>query len=99
MIRECTHHIGILWVSLFLPSSQSLKHKRMILKSVKDRVRTKFNVSVAELDHQDKWQLATLGAAMIGCDHRHVEENLQSILSFLEKAPGIEISDYQITFL
>ncbi len=99
MMRDCTQHVAVLLVALFIPSSQSLKDKRMVLKSLKDRLRKKFNVSVAELDHQDKWQLATCGIAMIGSDHRYMEGDLQSLLSFLEGTPGIEINDHQITFL
>ena len=60
--------VGILKVALFLPASQSLKEKRMVLKSLKDRARSRFNVSIAEIEHHDKWQrtvLALIGSVIV----------------------------------
>ena len=71
-----TTHIGLLYVDLFIPDAQSLKDKRQALKSLKDKVRNQFNVSVAELDGQDKWQVATLGFVMLGNDNRYIDGNL-----------------------
>lgn len=99
MIKEQTHHIGILLVSLYIPGAQSLKERRMVLKSLKDKVRLKFNVSIAELDQDDKWQLATCGISMIGNDQRYIDSCLQNILSYIESMNGAEISDHQIEFL
>ncbi|HOW36616.1 MAG TPA: DUF503 domain-containing protein [Candidatus Omnitrophota bacterium] len=98
MIDECTHHIGVLYVSLYMPLPQSLKEKRTILKSLKDRVRLKFNVSIAEIGGQDKWQVATLGIAMIGNDQRYVDSCLSNIISFIESMGQVQISDHQISF-
>jgi len=98
MIQDCTRHLGVLLVSIHIPAAQSLKEKRFVLKSLKDRVRKKFNVSVAELDGQDKWQVSTLGFTMINNDHRHVDSCLQNILSFLEGAGAFDICDSSIEF-
>ena len=84
MINDLTHHIGVLKVSVHIPNAQSLKDKRMVIKSLKDKVRSKFNVSVSELDNQDKWQVATLGFAMISNDNRYVDSCLQNILSLID---------------
>lgn len=98
MIADHTRHIGILVMSLYIPSAQSLKDKRMVLKSLKDRIRNQFNVSIAELDQEDKWQTATCGVSMIGNDQRYLDSCLQNILSFIESVDGVQISDQQIEF-
>ena len=99
MISDQTRHIGVLLFSLFIPAAHSLKEKRMVLKSLKDKVRLKFNVSIAELDRDDKWQLATCGISMIGNDQRYIDSCLQHILQYLESINGAEISDHHIEFL
>ena|SRR3989344_5274461 len=92
-------HIGVLTLDCFIPAAQSLKEKRMVLKSLKDRVRNKFNVSIAELDGEDKWQTATLGIAMVGNDRRYMDSCLQNILSYIESVDHLQISDHSMTFL
>ena len=98
MIREVTHHIGVLKVSLHIPSAQSLKDKRMVIKSIKDKVRSRFNVSVSEIDGQDKWQVATLGFAMISNDNRYIDSCLQNILSLIESAGMCEVCETDMEF-
>jgi uncharacterized protein len=99
MIPDFTQHIALLTICLFIPASQSLKDKRMVLKSIKDKIHNQFNVSVAELDGQDKWQVSTLGIVMIGSDQRYMDGGLQKILSFVGSYPEIEITDHQIEFI
>ncbi len=98
MIQEYTQHLGVLSVAIHIPQAQSLKEKRFVLKSLKDRIRREFNVSVAELDGQEKWQTATLGFAMINADQRHVDSCFQNILSFLERAGDFFICDHSVEF-
>jgi uncharacterized protein len=98
MIEDFTQHIAILSVSLHIPAAQSLKQKRMVLKSLKDRTRSKFNVSIAELGGQEKWQRAIMGFAMIGNDNRYVNSCMENILSFIEKFDNLEVCDHQIEF-
>ena len=98
MIADQTKHVAVLLVNLYIPSSQSLKDKRMVLKSLKDRIRNKFNVSVAELDQDGKWQAATFGVSMIGNDQRYLDGCLQSLLTFIESHNGVEITDQEIDF-
>ena len=99
LMNDTTHHIGLLLIDLFIPSAQSLKEKRMVVKSLKDRVRSKYNVSIAQLDTEDKWQTATLGISMIGNDQRYMEGCLQDIFNFIEGSHGCEICDHKIEFL
>lgn len=98
MIQNSTRHIGVLLVSVHIPQAQSLKDKRMVLRSLKDRILSKFNVSVAELDGQDKWQVATLGFAAINSDNRHLDRCLQEVLSFVGDFHGLVLCEHEIEF-
>ena len=71
--------IGVLTLELRLDNSHSLKDKRHVVKSLKDRLRNKFNVAVAEIDHQDLWQRAAIAAVTVSSDHIHAEKVLQSV--------------------
>lgn len=71
--------IGVLTLELRIPDAHSLKDKRHVVKGLKDRLRHKFNVSVAEIDHQDLWQRATVAAVTVSSDHTHAEQVLQSV--------------------
>lgn len=72
--------------SLRLSESASLKDKRQVVRSVGQRLRNKFQVSVAEVANQDAWQLATLGVACVANDAHHCEEVLRTIVSFVEES-------------
>ena len=98
-MNDVTVHIGLLYVDLFMGESHSLKEKRMILKGLKERIRSKFNVSVSELDKQDKWQAAILGFAMLNSDQRHIDQAFQYILTFIESHSSVIISDQRIEFI
>lgn len=76
--------IGVLKLTLHIPESGSLKDKRRVLRSLKDRLRNKFNVSVAEVDDHDLWQKATVAVALVASDRRHADEILQKILNTVE---------------
>jgi len=81
--------IGLLSVELFIPHAQSLKDKRMVLRSIKDRLK-KFNVAVAEVEHQDVWQRAGLGVVAISTTTQHVEQELGAVADEIERVePGL----------
>ena len=83
-----------------LPENGSLKGKRQIVKSISARVGNKFNVSIAEIDDLDHWQLATLGIACVSNDGRHANEMLSRLVNFIETIRGdAEILDYEIEIL
>ncbi len=71
--------IGVLTLELRLENSHSLKDKRHVVKSLKDRLRNKFNVAVAEIDYHDLWQRAAVAAVTVASDHTHAEKVLQSV--------------------
>ena len=70
--------IGVLTLELRLENSHSLKDKRHVVKSLKDRLRHKFNVAVAEIDHQDLWQRSAVAAVTVSSDREHAEKVLRS---------------------
>jgi hypothetical protein len=76
--------VGVLRVELHIVDAGSLKAKRQVVKSLIDRVAHKFNVSVAEVDHQDLWQRTALGIAFVSKDAKQVEKALKRIEGFIE---------------
>jgi uncharacterized protein YlxP (DUF503 family) len=75
--------VGIARLGLFIGASHSLKEKRMVLRRVKDLVRQKFNVSIAEVAENDIWQRAVLGIAVVGNDRRYVDGALDEVIAFV----------------
>lgn len=74
---------GLLRAELHLPNSHSLKEKRSVLKSLKDRLHGKFNVAVAEVDTNETWQRASLGIAAVGSDRARVDRLLEAVVEWL----------------
>ena len=79
--------IGVRSWELHLPGAHSLKDKRSVLKSLKDRMHNQFNVSVAETGRQDAWQSAELTACLVSSDRRHAESVLEAIDRFVAGNP------------
>ena len=95
-----TMHVGVARVALHLAENGSLKGKRMVVKSITQRVRNRFNVAVAEVDTQDVWQVATLGIVSISDDRRHVNEMLDKVLDFIESERlDAEVGDVQLELI
>ncbi len=88
--------VGVLHLSLRIPESQSLKGKRQILLGLKTRLRQRFNVSVSETDHQDKWQLATVSVACVGTDRAGVNGSLSHIEEFVRRERNVGLVDFQL---
>ena len=80
--------VGLLTLELHLPEAQSLKDKRQVLRSLKDRLRGQFNVAVAELEHQDTWQRSVVGIVTLSNEQRHVDESLQNVLAEADRILG-----------
>ena len=77
-------HVGTARVALHLAENSSLKGKRMVVKSVVQRVRNRFNVAIAEIDTQDAWETITLGIACVSDDPRHANQMLSKVIDFIE---------------
>ena len=91
--------VGLCTVELFLPESQSLKDKRQVLLSLKDRLREKFNLSVAEVDGHNLWQKAVLGLACVANEGRYVNRLLDQALNLIRAVPAVEIVQSRIELL
>jgi len=87
--------VGSLLVRLRLREAQSLKDKRQVVRSIKDRLRNEFNVAVAEVEAQDKWQVAVLGFATVSNEARHARETLQQIVESLRRHPVAELLTHE----
>ena len=88
--------VGTLRVRLLLRQARSLKDKRQVVKSIKDRLRNAFNVSVAEVEAQEHRQLVVLGVAMVSNEAGHVRGALEQVVSALRAHPVAEFLDHEI---
>jgi len=86
---------GLCTVELRLDWSNSLKDKRREIKSLIDRVRCKFNVSIAEIGSQDEWRRAVLGFAAVSCDRRHVDSMVNEVMKFIERNTDAEMVSFE----
>ena len=91
--------IGLLRVEIHYPESGSLKTKRRTLKSVTDRIRKRFNVSVAEVEYQDLWQRSVLAAVTVNTDRKHADSALSKILDLLEAEGDLQVAGVQTEYL
>jgi len=73
--------VGICEIEVLIPQASSLKEKRIVIKSIKDKISKRFNVSIAEVGYQDKWQRALLGVAKVSNDTVSVEK----VFDFIDK--------------
>lgn len=91
--------IGICTVELYIPDSGSLKGKRQVIKSIKDRMRQNYNVSVAEIDGHDLWQRVVIGIACVGVEKRYINGLLDKIVDSLQGNHSVEVMKYNIEFI
>jgi uncharacterized protein YlxP (DUF503 family) len=91
--------VGLLRVRLVLRESRSLKDKRGVVKSIKDKLRSRFNISVAEVGGLSSRQVAELGIAFVSNDGRFIESTLSKVLGFVCGNPFAEVSQSEIEIL
>jgi len=91
--------VGVLQFTLRLRGCRSLKEKRHVLKSIKDRLRARFNVAVAEVDDHELWQKGTLGLVTCSNDPVRVRSMLDKIVMMIRLHPTAELVDHQIDIL
>jgi uncharacterized protein YlxP (DUF503 family) len=91
--------VAIGTVELHLPDVGSLKGKRHVLKGLKEKLRHRFEISVAEVDHQDLWQRATLALAYVSGDSRHANEVMSKALDFIEDNLDGYVTDIHVEVL
>ncbi len=88
--------VGCCKIELRIPGSDSLKAKRRVVKSVKERVQARFNVAIAEVDRLDDWQRATLGVVTVSNDSRLVDAMLSKVVNWVELNGDVLVVDYEI---
>ncbi len=91
--------VGLLTLELHIAHARSLKDKRQVLSSLKDRLRRKFNIAIAELDFHDVWQSSTIGIVTLSNAEQHVEESLQHVLAEAQRILGPILVDHFVDFL
>lgn len=85
--------VGICYIEFEINGARSLKEKRRVVKSLKDRLRNRFNISIAETGNQDLWQRGELGFTCISSDHQYVDGLMASVIRHLEMDGRINILD------
>jgi uncharacterized protein len=90
--------VGLLTLEIYLPYAHSLKEKRAVLRKIRDRIRARFNVAVAELDHRDVWQHATLGVVSVSDSQPLLDAVLRDVLRESERILGEDVAHHEIDF-
>ena len=88
--------VGSCKIELRIPGSDSLKAKRRVVKSLKERAQNRFNVAIAEVDRLDDWQRSTLGVACVSNDSRLVDATLSKVINWIEVSGDVLVVDYEI---
>ncbi|MCD6560657.1 MAG: DUF503 domain-containing protein [Deltaproteobacteria bacterium] len=91
--------IGSLKIIFFLHDNRSLKGKRKVVRSMVDKVKSRFNVAISEVGSNDKWQKIELGISTVGNDRRHIDSSLNHVLKFLDSLCLAEIVDSEMEIL
>jgi hypothetical protein len=93
-------NVGLCRVQLHLPENQSLKDKRQVMKSLITRIHNRFNVSVAEIDEHDRWQMACLGISCVSTSSQHAHQVLSNVVGFIRRERlDAELVDYEIEII
>ncbi|MBI3752758.1 MAG: DUF503 domain-containing protein [Deltaproteobacteria bacterium] len=91
--------VGICQIDLLIHQAHSLKEKRKVLKAVVERVKNKFNASVAETGDNDVWQRSQIGLSVVGNDSGHINSTLDAILNFIESLHLAEVVDHKMEII
>ena len=92
-------NVGLCILEIHLSSAHSLKDKRRVLKGLKDRLRGRFNISVAEIDHQDLWQRSTLGIVSISQARQPLESCFEQIRRIVESDLPADLVSFEVEYL
>lgn len=91
--------VGVCQLELYLHDNFSLKGKRQVLKSIVQRARKRFNITIAEVAEQDLWQKAVLGICAVGNDRQRVNSTLDQVIHFIEETQLTDVADSQIEIM
>jgi len=87
--------VGIVRIELHIPAARSLKDKRQVVRSLKDKLREHTRAAVAEVDHLELWQRAALGVAVVAADGAQVRSLLDAVRRLVEQVYAAQITDWQ----
>ncbi len=90
--------LGLCTLELYIPQSHSLKEKRQVLRSIKNKIKHKFNVVIAEVDALDRWQSAVLGVTTLSNDQTMVNSVLDQVFTQIAACPEVEIVKHRLEF-
>ena len=88
--------VGVCSIKFYVHGNQSLKGKRRIIRTIKDRVKNKFNISIAEVGDQDIWQNIHLGIAAVHSEGSYLEGQLQQVVEFIDRMHLAEMTNHEI---
>lgn len=91
--------VGICHLDVIIPANHSLKGKRQVVKKIIDRVRSRFNISIAEVGDNELWQRSQLGLSIVGNDRRFVNSNLDRVVNFIEAMNIVDIAHSELEIL
>lgn len=91
-VSDPTLFVSLLTLELMIPGAQSLKDKRSAVRGLKERLRSRFNASVSEVAHHDKWQRATLAVCIVDSDRRALESVMAQVRQTIEAAQDLQIT-------
>ncbi|MCP4400548.1 MAG: DUF503 domain-containing protein [bacterium] len=92
--------VGICTIELYLPENHSLKGKRQVVNSLKGKLKHRFNISIAEIDHLDVWQRATLGVGAVSKDQVQLDRELNKMIHYIENSSFASyFMDYSLEFI
>lgn len=92
--------VGLLILQIHLPGCSSLKEKRRRLKPLLSRLHREFNISVAEIDHMDVWQNATIACALVSNGHGHTQRSLQKVIDWIETYwPDVSLTSEELEII
>jgi uncharacterized protein len=91
--------VGVCTLEIILPEANSLKEKRSVLKSMLEGMRSRFNVSAAEVEHMDLWRRATVGIACVSNSQSFVDQVLNKVVDWVEANPRVNVASVEVEFL
>ncbi|HWI02744.1 MAG TPA: DUF503 domain-containing protein [Acidimicrobiales bacterium] len=88
-------HVAVVQLELHIPTSRSLKEKRAVLRPIVEGLRHRFQISVAEVDYQDKWQRALIGLAVVSDSYSHAVEVVDNVERWVWSKPDVEVTRFE----
>lgn len=99
MVYDHQFHLALISAEFFIQSANSLKSKRSVITKMRERVKSRFNVSIAEIGFQDKWQRAAYGITMIGVDKKIMQKDLAALENLLREFPNLAVTEFAVQWM